>query len=90
MAESDRFLANAKDLASQTEDFEIVFVVEKAGDQRVETVRHRIQKIVGNRLRKNCGGSPILPMLGVGVYPADAVEARDLEEVARRNVGKLF
>ncbi len=90
LAESDHFLANAKDLAIQTEDFEIVFVVEKVGEQRVETVRHRIQKIVGNRLRKNCGGSPILPMLGVGVYPADAVEARDLEEVARRKVGKLF
>ncbi len=90
LAESDHFLVNAKDLAIQTEDFEVVFVVEKADGGQIEMVRRKIQKIVGNRLRKNCGHGAILPMLGVGVYPADALEARDIEEVARKKVSRLL
>jgi len=90
LAESDHFMTDPRDLAIQTEDFEVVFVVEQSRRRRCEMVRHKIQKIVGNRLRKNYGGSPILPMLGVAVYPADATEARDLEEVARKRVSRLF
>ena len=90
LAESDHFLVNAKDLAIQTEDFEVVFVVEKAGAKQIEMVRQKIRKIVGNRLRKNCGRGPILPMLGIGVYPADALDARELEDVSRRKVSRLL
>ncbi|RKY05813.1 MAG: hypothetical protein DRP66_10085 [Planctomycetota bacterium] len=90
LAESDDFLVNAKDLAIQTEDFEVVFVVEKACAKQIEMVRRKIQKIVGNRLRKNCGNGPILPMLGIGVYPTDAIDARDMEDVARRKVSRLL
>jgi len=90
LAESDHFLANAGDLAIQTEDFEVVFVVEESGGKQIEMVRRKIQKIVGNRLRKNCGRGAILPMLGVGVYPTDALDARELEDIARNKVSKLL
>lgn len=90
LAESDHFLTNVGDLAIQTEDFEVVFVVEEADAKQIEMVRQKLQKIVRNRLRKNCGRGVILPMLGVGVYPTDAIDAREMEDIARNKVSKLL
>ena len=64
--------------------------MEEAGAEQIEVVRQKIQKIVGNRLRKNCGRGAILPMLGIGVYPTDTLDARDMEDIARENASKLL
>ncbi|MBE0535795.1 MAG: hypothetical protein IH624_09005 [Phycisphaerae bacterium] len=90
LAESDHFLPDPQDLAIQTEDFEVVFVVGDKASVRLDKVRRRIQEIVRARFRKNCGQAPILPMLGVGFYPGDTSEVRDLEKMARRKLIRLF
>lgn len=86
LTESDHFLTGKKDLAIQTEDFEIAFVVDKAQTEQIENVKRGIRKIVINALRKNCNHLPIVPMLGIAVYPTDAIEARDMEKTARRRM----
>jgi signal transduction histidine kinase len=90
LTESDHFLADPKDIAIQTEDFEVVFVLGAAAAARAQTVKRKIQGIVRRRFRKNCGQAPILPMLGTGFYPADATDVRDLEKMTRRKVIRLF
>jgi len=90
LTESDHFLTDSRDLAIQTEDRELVFVVNGSTAVRVEVVRRKIQEIVRRRIRKCCGQAPILPMLGTGFFPADAADVRDLEKITRRKVVRLF
>ncbi len=90
LTESDYFMRNSDDLAIQTEDFEAVFVVSGAIEQQIETVKQKFEKIVSNRLRKNCGHTPILPMFGVAVYPGDSDDIQKLEQIARGRICKMF
>lgn len=90
LSESDHFLTDARDLAIQTEDFETVLVVAGAVSGRIAAVSGKIREIVRGRLRKNCGRTPIMPMLGTSCYPADATDLRDLEKTARRKMIRLF
>jgi signal transduction histidine kinase len=90
LSESDHFLKAGKDLAIQTEDFEVVLVVEVSSEQEVETVKGRIEKIVDNKLRKYCNDLPIVPMLGIGFYPTDSDEVKELEKIARRQSREML
>ena len=89
LTESDHFLTGKRDLVIQTEDSEIAFVVDEAGQEQIENVKRRIEKIVINALRKNCNRLPIVPMLGIAVYPTDATEVRDMEKSARRQMTEI-
>ena len=90
LTESDHFLLSKDDLAIQTEDFEAIFVVNNAQKERIDAVKQKIRKIVGNRLRKNCGDLPILPMLSTGIYTGDSLDVSELEKAARRQAEKMF
>ena len=90
LTESDHFLAGSDDLAIQAEESEVIFVIDNANKQRIKAVKQQIIKIVANRLRKNCGGLPILPMLGIGTFPGDSCQVSELEKVARRRAKKMF
>jgi hypothetical protein len=90
LTESDHFLTSSDDLAIQTEDFEVVFIVRGGQKQYMETVQEKIKKIVSSQLRKNSAEAPILPMLSAGVYPSDSCEVRNLEKVARHNMRTMF
>ena len=90
LTESDHFLTSGDDLAIQTEDFEVVFVIRGGQKQNMETVQEKIKKIVSSQLRKNSAEAPILPMLSTGVYPSDSCEVRNLEKVARHNMRTMF
>lgn len=90
LTESDHFLLSKDDLAIQTEDFEAIFVVNNAQKERIDAVKQKITKIMGNRLRKNCGDLPILPMLSTGIYPTDSLDVSELEKAARRQAEKMF
>ncbi len=90
LTESDHFLTTTDDIAIQTEDFEAIFVVNNAQKERIDAVKQKITKIVGNTLRKNCGDLPILPMLSTGIYPGDSLDVGELEKAARRQAEKMF
>lgn len=90
LTESHRFLKSGKDLAIQTEDLEVVLVINGSLTEQVEVVRQKVEKIVANKLRKYCKEHPIVPMLGIGIYPADSDEVKELEKVARRKWREMF
>ena len=87
---SDHFMTDSEDLAIRTEDFEMVFVVGDTQKRRIETVKDEIEKITQNKLRKNCGEVPILPMLGIAVYPRDSRDVAELEQIARHKLSRMF
>ena len=87
---SDHFLTSSEDLAIRTEDFEMAFVVGDAQKRHIETVKEEIEKITQNKLRKNCGEVPILPMLGIAVYPRDSRDVTELEQIARHKLNRMF
>jgi signal transduction histidine kinase len=87
---SDHFLASSEDLAIRTEDFEMAFVVGDTQKRHIETVMEEIEKITQNKLRKNCGEVPILPMLGIAVYPRDSRDVAELEQIARHKLSRMF
>jgi hypothetical protein len=56
----------------------------------IESIKQKVQKIVENRLKKNCGEAPIVPMFGMAVFPDESATGFDLEKIARDNIGKMF
>ncbi len=89
LTETDRLMTNREDLAIRTGDFEIVLVAAAQQKGYIQTVIEKIQKITQNNLRKKYGDAPILPMLGVAVYPADSHDMVELEKIARHNLRKM-
>lgn len=89
LTETDRLMTNREDLAIRTEDFEIVLVATAQQKGYIQTVIEKIQKITQNNLRKKYGDAPILPMLGMAVYPTDSHDIVELEKIARHNLRKM-
>lgn len=90
LTESHHFLKSGKDLAIQTEDLEVMLVVNGSLTEKVEQVKGKIEKIVSNKLRNYCKELPIVPMLGIGLYPSDSNDVKELEKVARRHWREMF
>ena len=90
LTESHHFLKSGKDLAIQTEDLEVMLVVNGSLTEKVEQVKGKIEKIVSNKLRNYCKELPIVPMLGIGLYPGDSNDVKELEKVARRHWREMF
>jgi len=55
----------------------------------IQAVIEEIEKFTQNNLRKKYGSAPILPMLGVAVYPTDSHDMVELEKIARHNFRKI-
>ncbi len=89
LTETERLMTNREDLAIRTEDFEIVLVAAAQQKGYIQTVIEKIQKITQNNLRKKYGDAPILPMLGMAVYPTDSHDMVELEKIARHNLRKM-
>lgn len=87
---SDHFMGTSDDLAIQTKDFEIIFIIANAEKTRIQAVLKKIIEIVKNRIRNNCGQPLISPMSGVALYPGDSCNVRDLEKIARGNIEAMF
>jgi len=85
LTESDQIMTESDDLAIKTEDFEIVFVVSGTRKGHIESAKVEIPKIIRNCFGKDCGDHPIMPMLGMAVYPGDTYEFESLEKIARSN-----
>ena len=90
LIESNHMMPGEDDLAIQTEDFEVVFVLKGADSCTAEDIKHKVQKMIENRLSKKYGKADILPMLGIAVYPGDSNDVRELEKIARRQSGKMY
>jgi PAS domain S-box-containing protein len=89
LTESDHLLPGKRDLVIQTEDFEVVFVIDGPDKKRWQNIQKEIQKIVVDRVRKRFNRAPILPMFGMAVYPRQATKARDLEKAARQQMTEM-
>jgi len=89
LTETDRFISGSEDLAIRTEESEIVLVAAEKQEGYIQTVKNQIQKITQNMLRKKYGDTPILPMLGIAVYPTDSHDMVELEKIARHGVRQM-
>ncbi len=87
---SDHFMGTSDDLAIQTKDFELAFIIADAEKTRIQAVLKKINEIVKNRIRNNCGQPLISPMFGVALYPGDSCSVRELEKIARGNIEAIF
>jgi len=90
LIDSSHFMTDLEDLTVQMNEFETVFVVRYSQQQCLDTVKHKIQKIVSKRIKKYCGETLITPMLGIAVYPDDSKEICNIEEAAWHRAGKMF
>ena len=87
---SDHFMGTSDDLAIQTKDFEVTFIIADAEKTRIQAVLKKINEIVKNRIRNNCGQPLISPMSGIALYQGDSCNVRDLEKIARGNIEAMF
>jgi signal transduction histidine kinase len=90
LAQSRFFMASDMDIALQTGDNEMVFVINDSGRQTVESVRHKIEMNLLNLLKKHFIGIPIVPMLGTSLWPKDGADKNGLETAARNGLAPLL
>ncbi|MBW8017372.1 MAG: PAS domain-containing sensor histidine kinase [Planctomycetes bacterium] len=89
LACSGNFLIGKRDLALEISDFEVVFAVSDARKKRVDTVKSKIEKVVKNIKKNMFNGAPIVPMIGIGVYPTDSNEIIEIENLARKTLTEI-
>ena len=89
LTEVNPFVNGTEDLAIRTEDSEIILVASEKQKGYIKTLIEKIQKITQNNLRKKYGNAPILPMLGVAVYPTDSHDMVELEKMARHEIRQM-
>ncbi|HIJ70532.1 MAG TPA: PAS domain-containing sensor histidine kinase [Planctomycetes bacterium] len=89
LTEINPFVNGTEDIAIRTEDSEIILVASEKQKGYIKTLIEKIQKITQNNLRKKYGNAPILPMLGVAVYPTDSHDMVELEKMARHEIRQM-
>lgn len=90
LTQSRFFLASDMDIALQSGENEMVFVVNDFGRQTVESVQHKIEMNLLNFLKKRFIGIPIVPMLGTSIWPRDGADRSGLETAARKGLAPLI
>jgi hypothetical protein len=90
LTQSRFLLADKMDIALQTGENEMVFVVNDCERQTVESVQHKIEINLLNFLKKHFIGTPIVPMLGVSLWPKDGADKNGLEMAARKGLSPLI
>jgi hypothetical protein len=90
LAQSQFILASDLDIVMQTADNEMIFVVNDHARQTVESVQHKIEANLVNFLRKHFIGIPILPMLGMSIWPREGADKNGLETAARNGLAPLI
>jgi len=89
LAQSRFFLTCGTDLAIQTDDCEITFLINEFGQQKIEKVCKRIEKMILHHLKKNFSDASILPMMATAEYPLDAADPVQLSAQARAKLTKI-
>ncbi len=84
------FLTAKNDLALEINDFEVVFAVSDVRNKRLDTVKGQITEIVKNINKNDWNDSSIVPMMGLGIYPADSNEIIEIENLARKAAVKMY
>ena len=83
-------LTNPGDMLVQEETLQTALVIAKGRSGRIEDVWHRMRKGLFDEIEKNKWNSgQIVPMVGVGFYPAEADDPAELERVVRRRMERL-
>ncbi|MBN1123384.1 MAG: HAMP domain-containing histidine kinase [Sedimentisphaerales bacterium] len=90
LAERNSILVDEGDLAVQMNDSEAIFVLCGRLSHRVSKLNKMIRKIVGNHFKKKWKEASILPMVGLGVYPADTGDLLELVRIARIRMKPLL
>jgi PAS domain S-box-containing protein len=90
LTQSRFFMASDMDIALQTGDNEMVFVINDWGRQTFESVRHKIEMNLLNFLKKHFIGIPIVPMRGTSLWPKDGADKNGLETAARKGLAPLL
>lgn len=83
LAQSRFFLSCSEDLALQTGEREITFVINESAHQKTEIIQKKIDKMIQHHLKKNFSGEAILPMMGMAEYPMDTNDPAQLPETAQ-------
>ena len=89
-------LENCRDLTTENGSFVIksgnfglIFVIENPQETLITMLERKIQKIIANWQKKNYLATPILPMLGVAVYPDDSSDIEEIESVVAARMEKI-
>ncbi|MBM4103259.1 MAG: PAS domain-containing protein [Planctomycetes bacterium] len=90
LTQSRFFMASDMDIALQTGDNEMVFIINDCGRQTFESVRHKIEMNLLNFVKKHFIGIPIVPMLGMSLWPQDGADKNGLETAARKGLAPLL
>lgn len=88
LAQSRFYLAGGADLALQTGEREITFIITETAQQKIDKVQKRIEKMIQHHLQKNFSDAPILPMMGMAKIPADTQNPTQLPQIARAKITK--
>jgi two-component system phosphate regulon sensor histidine kinase PhoR len=89
LAQSRFYLTDSADLALQTAEAEITFVINESKSQKINNIRKKIEKMIYHSLKKNFSDLPILPMMGMAGCPADTKNAAQLPEIARIKISSM-
>ena len=76
------------DLALQTNECEMVFLINEIGQQKIDKVNKRIDKMIQHHLKKNFSDLSIMPMMALVEYPADVSDPRHLLTAAQEKLTK--
>ena len=76
-------------LAIQTRDREILFLVNENEHQEIEKVHKKIDKMIQHHIKKNFSDLPILPMMAVSEYPADTSDPVQLLNSVRAKLTQM-
>lgn len=88
LTQSRFFLACGMDLAIQTDECEMVFLINEIGQQKIDKIYKRIDKMIQHQLKKNFSDLSIMPMMALAEYPADTSDPIQLLTAAQEKLTK--
>ncbi|MEN6307622.1 MAG: ATP-binding protein [Anaerohalosphaeraceae bacterium] len=90
LGRSRYFLSGELDLALQSGENQMVFIIGDFGRQSIESVQQKIELNLMNYIKKHFINVPIVPMLGKSLWPKDGTDKVSLETAARNNLAPLI
>ncbi len=88
LTQSRFFLSGGMDLALQTDACEMVFVINEMGQQKIDKVCKRIDKMIQHHLKKNFSDLSIVPMMALAEYPSDTQDPTGLLTAAQAKLSE--
>jgi len=90
LGRSRYFLSGELDLALQSGENQMVFIIGDFGRQSIESVQQKIELNLLNYMKKYFIDIPIVPMLGKSLWPKDGTDKVSLETAARNSLAPLI